>query len=178
MSNAGSNISINPIPLIVDLARQSNGVPDDEYVQVQGIAKPTQGERQRTYTLIGSDGRPCPNLPVVVKERFSNRVGNGVLPPASGYWWNRQLAPVGFIQYHHATSFIPPFGMPTYSLPSIPAQGAVAPLWIKDEYYSCLKFKGIPLTIPGQTVWLSQYHTGPDGGGGPPAAQECLTTNN
>lgn len=216
--NPGSgNAALHPIPFIVELGHTgagANAVPLDKYGQPNPpalpVAFPPEGERQRTYTLIGSDGRPWPDAPVVVKETFSNRVGPGTYPPADGYWFRQDpdpnhngysgsaveltnlsqmtdhyaLAgigfnpPVGFIQYYYATSFVPPIGMLNLTLPGVVSQGAVAPLWIRDEYNTCKNRLSIgSRMLPGQTIWLGQSYTGFDGDGGPPPSVGCLVAN-
>jgi hypothetical protein len=201
-AGVAASVKLNspPVPFFVELV----GPPDgDKYVADQNIIRPPQGERRRTYILKDVLGRPWPmDQPVVVRERFSNKVGPGSLPAANGIWYNGPLPPdandktapldnstmtdhyaignmfgqeVGYIQYYYAAGFTAPswLQLPVgFSVPGVTVPGLVVPLAIKDIYNSCGSIFQEPLPY-GQPVRLNANYTGIDGDNGPPPAQGC-----
>ena len=182
------------VPYMVELLKPPAG---DEYVDNPQV-RPPQGERQRRYILKDTQGHPWRNVPVTVRERFSNKVGPGVLPAADGIWYNGPTIPgaqaldnhqqmtdhyglgalfaseVGFIQYYYAFGFTAPswLQLPSgFSLPGVGPTGLAVPLWIKDAYNSCAT--GLKDPIAGQAVRFSPNYTGIAGDNGPPPAQGC-----
>jgi hypothetical protein len=184
-----------PVPFLLELLPPPAG---DEYVSNPDVIPP-QGERWRTYILRDSLGQAWPNVPVIVRERFGNKVGPGRPPDVDGIWYNgpplpgatalinhyeltdhyalRDLskAEVGFIQYYYAFGFTAPswLQLPSdFSLRGTVGGGLAVPLWIKDAYNLCGSSFQEPMPA-GQPVRLNANYTGIDGDNGPPPAQGC-----
>ncbi len=147
--------------------------------------------RQRIYELKDNFGKPWPgSSPVVIKERFANPVGPGVLPSADGCWFTISgctkqdgridrsrvvdsyglglySAEIGYVQYYYAYGFAPPskLAVSGFTLPSVSSPGLVVPLWIKDSDNKCQNPQG--MAIPGQPVRLTHQYFGIDGDQGP-----------